>query len=84
MAGSHNSPTPRMEAVLHTATATPIREDNAEEIAGYLVQNHGLDAARKIAFEGTQAEHAMGDYYRLSIWREVRKVLNKWPDGEAA
>ncbi|MBT5047422.1 MAG: hypothetical protein HOM58_02885 [Rhodospirillaceae bacterium] len=54
--------------------------DDPHEIAAYLVQENGLDRARQLAMEGTFAANEQGDFYRLSVWRDVRRLLNDWTD----
>ena len=50
--------------------------DDPEEIAKNLVQENGLEAARKIVSEGTQTAQLEGDNYGLSVWREVKAILS--------
>jgi hypothetical protein len=50
------------------------------EIVKFLVKENGLDRARQIAMEGTTAANLEGNFYRLSIWREVKHVLRDWTD----
>lgn len=54
--------------------ATMTRYDPAE-IASQLVQEHGLDEAIEAATEEIQASQRIGDFYALSVWREVRRHL---------
>ncbi len=49
--------------------------DDPQEIAGYLVQEHGLDHALQKAIEGATAAQKRGDNYDLSVWREVKQLL---------
>ena len=58
--------------------------DDPRETATYLVRVNGLDRARQIAVEGTASANEQGDFYRLSVWREVKRVLRDWmeiPEG---
>ena len=54
--------------------------DDPLEIVRFLVRENGLDRARQIALEGTTAANEEGNFYRLSIWREVKHVLKDWPE----
>ena len=49
--------------------------DDPLEIVRFLVRINGLDRAREIAMEGTTSANQEGNFYRLSIWREVKHVL---------
>lgn len=51
--------------------------DDPQRIADHLIGEHGLDGARRAALEGLLAAQARGDNYRLSVWREVRRVLRE-------
>ena len=52
--------------------------DDPVEIVKFLVKENGLDRARQIALEGTTNANAEGNFYRLSIWREVKMALRDW------
>ena len=52
-------------------------KENPQEIADYLIQEHGLDKAIEVAVEG--AATAM-DNYSLSVWREVKMILRAQKD----
>jgi hypothetical protein len=52
-------------------------EDDPKEIADYLVQEHGLIKATTFARDGVATANDINDYYALSIWREVRVILEK-------
>ena len=58
-------------------------DDDPSEIARYLVLENGLDRARQIAVEGTTRANEEGDFYRLSVWREVKGILREWKDPAA-
>ena len=45
-----------------------------------LVKENGLDRARQIAVEGTTHANEQGNYYRLSVWREVKGILREWTE----
>ena len=49
--------------------------DNPNQIAIGLIEQHGVDGALNMVSEGIATAHANGDNYRLSVWREVRRVL---------
>jgi hypothetical protein len=53
--------------------------DDPQRIAEYLVSEHGLDGALAAARDGVMGAQQAGDFYRLSIWREVRRVLRDRP-----
>ncbi|MBE0532403.1 MAG: hypothetical protein IH626_16370 [Rhodospirillales bacterium] len=44
-------------------------------IATQLVQERGLDEAIAAATEGIMSSQESGDFYALSVWREVRRHL---------
>ena len=50
------------------------------EMATSLVREHGLDCARQIALEGTTSANERGNYFRLSVWREVKRILRDWTE----
>ena len=54
--------------------------DDPVEIVRFLVKENGLDRARQIAMEGTTSANQEGNFYRLSIWREVKHALRDWPE----
>jgi len=58
-------------------------DDDPGEIARFLVAENGLERARQIAVEGTTRANEEGDFYRLSIWREVKGVLREWREPAA-
>ncbi len=49
--------------------------DNPTEIAEHLVNEHGMDGALRTAIDGTADANAENDMYRLSIWRDVKRIL---------
>ena len=49
--------------------------DNPREIAEYLIQQHGLHGALNTAIEGAVSAHDAGDFYTLSVWREIKAVI---------
>ncbi len=54
--------------------------DDPLEIGRFLVRENGLDRARQIALEGTTSANLEGNFYRLSVWREVKHVLRDWTE----
>lgn len=46
-------------------------------IADSMVEEHGLDRAIDIAVEETQSAHNADDNYRVSEWREIKRVLRE-------
>jgi hypothetical protein len=46
-----------------------------EQIASYLIQEHGLDGANSLALEQVIEAQADPNLYALSIWREVKRFL---------
>jgi len=55
-----------------------------KEIADHLVQQHGENGAFQIAVENAIAMQNSGDNYALSIWRDVKRVLNSLREKPAA
>ncbi len=49
--------------------------DDPSQIADDLVEQQGVDGALDTVRDGIAAVHAIGDNYRLSVWREVRRAL---------
>ena len=54
--------------------------DLAIEIARSLVEENGLKRAQQIAVEGISNANERGNFYRLSIWREVKRSLREGTD----
>ena len=54
--------------------------DDPLEIGRFLVRENGLDRARQIALQGTTSANLEGNFYRLSVWREVKHVLRDWTE----
>jgi hypothetical protein len=46
-----------------------------EEIASYLIQEHGLVGANSYALDKVIEAQADQDHYTLSVWREVKRFL---------
>lgn len=51
-------------------------KDDPKEIAEHLIQEHGIQGAKNAVNGGIAEANRQNDFYRLSIWREVRKILN--------
>jgi hypothetical protein len=49
----------------------------AERIARELIDQHGAERAYREALEGGIAAQKSGDFYRLSVWREVKQIINQ-------
>lgn len=54
--------------------------DDPMEIVKFLVRENGLVRAREIAMEGTTSANLEGNFYRLSVWREVKRILRDWSE----
>lgn len=52
--------------------------DDPRAIAALLVKEKGLIDARQVAVDGTTTANQDGNFYRLSIWREVKGILAGW------
>lgn len=48
---------------------------DVERIAEALIEQQGIDEALKSVRDEIAASHASGDNYSLSVWRDVRRVL---------
>jgi hypothetical protein len=53
----------------------PAQPDDPNQIADYLVQEHGVAGAQALALENTLKAQAEQQLYKLSIWRDVRRIL---------
>jgi hypothetical protein len=51
--------------------------DDPKEIADHLVEEHGIEGAKLTVRDGIANAHDEDALYELSIWREVRKILNE-------
>jgi hypothetical protein len=51
-------------------------KDDPKEIAEHLIEEHGLEGAIAAVADGIAHAHGNGSLYELSIWREVRIILN--------
>ena len=55
-------------------------QDDPHEIANWLIREHGLIGARQVVLGGVLEAQEQGDFYRLSVYREVRRILAQYPD----
>jgi len=57
-------------------------KDDSSQIANNLIAQHGVDGALESVRDGIASTHADADAdnYRLSVWREVRRLLRDKPD----
>mgnify|MGYP000367821409 FL=1 len=51
-------------------------KDDPSQIADHLIEDHGVEGALEMVRDGIELAHDIGDNYRLSVWREVRRVLH--------
>jgi hypothetical protein len=58
---------------------TPMPHDDPNKFAEYLIEQHGLDGAIKVAMENAATA---GDNYALSVWREVKAILRDKSTGQ--
>ena len=49
--------------------------DDPSQIADHLIEQHGVDGALEMVREGIATAHANRENYRLSVWREVKRIL---------
>ncbi len=49
--------------------------DDPSQIADYLIEQHGVDGALEMVREGIATAHANRENYRLSVWREVKRIF---------
>ncbi len=49
--------------------------DSPKTIAQSLINEHGLEGAIKCLGEWKAEAHQQGEYYQLSVWREVGRIL---------
>lgn len=65
-----------VEAGTNIRPAAFPRRIDANVIAEELIRQYGMDHALKRATEGTFGAQKDGDNYQLSVWREVKVILN--------
>ena len=51
------------------------RKDDPQETADYLLKKHGQHEAYAVAVKGAIDAQEAGDNYRLSVWRDVKRLL---------
>lgn len=51
-------------------------DDNPQQVAAYLLKEHGTEGAYSAALRGALEAQEVGDNYRLSVWREVKLILS--------
>ncbi|MBT4016595.1 MAG: hypothetical protein HOE62_01495 [Alphaproteobacteria bacterium] len=49
--------------------------DDPQETADYLLKKHGQHEAYAVAVKGAIDAQEAGDNYRLSVWRDVKRLL---------
>jgi len=54
--------------------------DDPNQTADHLIDDHGVDGALVTVRREIAAAHSNGDYYRLSVWRDVRRILQNKQD----
>ena len=57
------------------ANTQPRMNEQSYQVADNLIEQHGIDGALDAVRTEIATAHANGDNYRLSGWREVRRVL---------
>ena len=55
--------------------------DDPEKIATWLIQEHGTEGAYLAAVDGASQALRDGEGYRLSIWRDVKRLLTQRAKG---
>jgi hypothetical protein len=53
------------------------QKDDPQETAEYLLKMRGQDEAYAVAVKGAIDAQDAGDNYRLSIWRDVKRLLKQ-------
>jgi len=56
--------------------------DDPSDIASFLIRDNGIERAIQLAHDGTTKAQQEGDNYSLSVWREVKHVLNEHRENE--
>jgi hypothetical protein len=57
--------------------ARQTQKDNPQETADYLLKKHGRHEAYAVAVKGAIDAQEAGDNYRLSVWRDVKRLLKR-------
>lgn len=55
-------------------------KDDPTQIADWLIDELGADAAKQAVLDGIMMAQDVSDNYGLSVWREVRQVLARKAD----
>ena len=55
-------------------------KDNTQKIARQLIEENGLQEARRLVLAAVLDAQEQGDFYRLSVWREIRRILAEKPN----
>jgi len=55
-------------------------KDDPSKIAAWLIEEHGPEAAKRVVLDSIIKAQDVGDNYGLSVWREVRQVLEQPSD----
>jgi hypothetical protein len=56
--------------------------DNPTEIADHLEKEHGLEKAMVVVDDGKREATREGNNYTLSVWREVKVILQTRAKGD--
>ncbi|MFP6888719.1 MAG: hypothetical protein VCF07_03025 [Nitrospinota bacterium] len=51
-------------------------KDDPHEIAEHLIKEHGIQGAKNAVTDSIAEANRIGSLYELSIWRDVRKILD--------
>lgn len=52
-------------------------KEDPQDIAAWLVQQHGLEHARVEVLASVMQAHEQEDNYALSVWRDVKRILGQ-------
>ena len=52
-----------------------MNDNDPKNIADNLIREHGVDGAYQAALVGAMDAQRDGDNYRLSVWREIKRIL---------
>lgn len=66
-----------MQAVAGIGRHDVIKRENPLEIAAWLVEAYGAEQAWRVAWDGIAQSHSRYDNYLLSVWREVKQVIER-------
>jgi len=56
--------------------------DDPNDTAQKLIDELGLKGAIEAAVDGITEAHQDGDNYQLSVWRDIRRILNEQQTGD--